>query len=126
MLSWENVVFIVVTIILGSACFYLWRRGGQSGAVGSATLDLIAALSREVEELKTKVHLLEVGTANLQGRVAFLQSELALANAEVSALEALIKEQAGRIADLTIENERLRRSMTQVMKKTGTLDWSEP
>jgi capsule polysaccharide export protein KpsE/RkpR len=104
----------------------LWLRGRKRDSIGTATLDLLEALSCEIDQLKEKVQALETKAVEQAGRIAMLQSELGLANAEVFALQQLVKEQAARIADLIGENERLRRSMTQVMKKTGTLDWSDP
>jgi hypothetical protein len=126
-LSWGTIALSILTLLLGGGLAWLWgRRNGRArGAVTGATVDLITALSVELEQLKEQVRKLEVKIADQQGRINILQSELALANSEVIALQQLTKEQASRITELTLENKRLRGAMIRVMRKTGMLEWSE-
>ena len=143
-LSWEIVILSAIVILLGVLCFWLWQRDpqpglpgvagrdgrdgrtGRNGSLTGATAELIIELSREVEQLKQRVHELELAAQDAQGRITLLQGELALANSEVCALEQLVKEQAGRISDLRSENEQLRLSVARLMKHTGALPGIEP
>lgn len=149
-LPWSTVIVGIAVAILGGVIVWLWQKNGRNGKLGrpgprglsglaglngrdgrdgrdsrvtltEATADLIVELSSEVEQLKLKVHALELGAQDAQNRITMLQGELALANQEVSALELLIKEQAARIGDLRAENDQLRRSVVRVMRKTGAL-----
>jgi len=143
MISWDTIVIVAVVCVffVGGVVVLLWQRkqtepgragldgrtgrDGRDGRAGlslsQATADLIIELSYEVEQLKQKVNALELTARDSQNRIAVLQSELALANSEVAALESLIREQAGRIVDLRSENEALRKTMTRVIKRTGAL-----
>jgi len=126
-LSLSTIVLSLLLVLLGGICLWLWfRNDGHSrsgpGSLTEATSDLIIELSATVDRLKCRVQELEVKASDAQNRITMLQGELALANSEVAALELLIKEQAGRIADLRCENETLRQSVVRVMKKTGALD----
>lgn len=116
--SWATLVFSLLIVALGVFCFWLWKR--PAPAITEAAGDLITALNCEVDRLKKQVHALEVGQADAQNRITILQGELALANSEVSALEALINEQAGRIADLRTENNTLRRQVAHIVKNRST------
>lgn len=117
----STVVLSSLLVLLAGICLWLWKRP-SAVAITEAAGDLITALSCEVDLLKKQVHELQIVQADSTNRITMLQGELALANSEVAALEQLIKEQAGRIADLRTENETLRRQIVRVMKKTGALD----
>ena len=149
-LPWGNVILIIAVLALGGVVYWLWQRNGRgppgipgipglngrdgrdgrTGRVGrsgrvtltEATADLIMELSGKVRTLEREVQKLQVKANSSEARISILQGELALANSEVAALELLIQEQAARIGDLKIENERLHRSLAKVMKKTGALD----
>jgi chromosome segregation ATPase len=101
-------------------------RTGRDGSLTGATAELIIELSREVDQLKRRVHELELAAQDAQGRITLLQSELALANSEVCALEELVREQAERINGLRNENEKLRLSVARLIKRTGALPGIEP
>ena len=107
---------------------WLWRRNGgtltlkaPAVTLTEATSDLIVELSATTKQLERQVQQLEIKARDSEARITILQGELALANAEVAALECLIQEQAGRIGDLQGENRSLRLSLARVMRKTGTL-----
>ena len=138
--SWGTIALIAAIVALGGTILWLWQRNGRgvpglpglngrdgrwfrrgSVSLTEATSDLIVELSGKVKQLERQVQQLEVKTRDSESRINILQGELALANSEVIALEMLIKEQAGRIGDLKLENEALRRTLARVMRKTGTL-----
>lgn len=111
----------MVVVVLAGIVFWLWKRpGGHS--ITDAAVDLVTALNCEVDQLKKQVKELEIKAADAGNRITILQGELALANQEVSALEQLVNEQSGRIADLRTENNTLRRQVARIAKKTGGLE----
>ena len=127
-LSWGTIALIAAIVVLGGAITWLWRRNGgtltlkaPNVTLTEATSDLIVELSGKVKQLEREVQQLQIKTRDSESRINILQGELALANAEVAALECLVQEQAGRIGDLHAENRSLRLSLARVMRKTGTL-----